>query len=101
MLLKVAYSDESENLIKQLEEALREFPMVELESYHENLFKERKKAFALKSEWGTRKSPFAILIDNDHIPVIAFYSEEESCTAIKITKALRNWIVYNSKKEKK
>ena len=100
MILKVAYDDNSENLIIKLKEFLVDYPLINLEVYHENLFKERKKAFAIKNEWGTRKSPFAILIDNDHIPVVAFYSEEGNCTADKIIKALDSYIVYN-KMEKK
>ena len=95
MVLKVAYDDNSENLITKLKEVLEKFPLVSLETYHENLFKERKKAFAIKSEWGTRKSPFAILIDNDYTPVVAFYSEEGNCTVDKIIKALDSYIVYN------
>lgn len=97
MILKVAYDDNSENLITKLKEFLVDYPLINLEAYHENLFKERKKAFAIKSEWGTRKSPFAILIDNDHTPVVAFYSEEGNCTADKIIEALNKWIVYEKK----
>lgn len=92
MLLKVAYNDKSEDLVKELKELLMKFPLVELEAYHEEIFKERKKAFALKSEWGTRQSPFAILID-DHTPVTVFYNEQGSCTIDKITETLQNWIV--------
>ena len=97
MILKVAYDDNSEKLITELKEVLEKFPLVNLETYHENIFKERKKAFAIKNEWGTRKSPFAILIDNDHTPVVAFYSEESNCTVDKIIEALNKWIVYEKK----
>lgn len=97
MQLKVAYDDNSEDLVNKLREALIEFPLVELEPYHEQLFKERKKAFAIKSEWGTRLSPFAILIDDNQDPVIAFYSERKDCTADKIIEALKNWILYGKK----
>lgn len=97
MILKVAYDYSSEKLITELKEVLEKFPLVNLETYHENLFKERKKAFSLKNEWGTRKAPFAILIDNDQNPVIAFYSEQGNCTSTKISEALHNWIVYGKK----
>lgn len=97
MILKVAYNDDSESLVKELKEKLSRFAVIELECYHENLFKERKKAFALKSEWGTRKSPFAIFIDNNHIPVIAFYSERNECTVDNIIETLKSYIVYGSK----
>lgn len=97
MILKVAYDDNSENLITKLKEFLVDYPLINLEAYHENLFKERKKAFAIKSEWGTRKSPFAIFIDDNHTPVVAFYSEEDNCTADKIIETLNKWIVYGKK----
>ena len=97
MQLKVAYDDNSEQLIVKLKEVLPKYPLVELEAYHEQLFKERKKAFAIKNEWGTRLAPFAILIDNDNTPVIAFYSEKGNCTSEKISEALHNWIVYKKK----
>ena len=97
MILKVAYDDNSEKLITELKEVLEKFPLVNLEAYHEQIFKERKKAFAIKNEWGTRKTPFAILIDNDQNPVIAFYSEQGNCTSTKISETLHNWIVYGKK----
>lgn len=94
MLLKVVYDDNSENLITELKEKLTEFPLIELEHYHEQIFKERKKAFAIKNEWGTRKTPFAIFIDN--IPVIAFYSEKKDCVADNIINTLKSYILYGS-----
>ena len=97
MTLKVAYDDNCEKLITELKELLGKAPMINLEAYHEQIFKERKKAFALKTEWGTRISPFAILVDDDHNPVIAFYSEKGECTSEKINNALHNWIVYGKK----
>lgn len=96
MILKVAYDDNSEKLITELKEFLEKFPLVTLETYHENLFKERKKAFSLKNEWGTRKAPFAILIDNENKPVIAFYSEKNKCTIDNISETLKSYIVYGN-----
>ena len=99
MILKVAYDDNSEKLITELKEILVNFPMIELEAYHEQIFKERKKAFAIKNEWGTRMTPFAILIDNDYNPVVAFYSEQNNCTLDKITETLDSYVVYNKTQE--
>ena len=36
----------------------------------------------------------AVLIDNDAAPVIAFYSEANTCTIEEIMKALNNPVVY-------
>lgn len=38
---------------------------------------DRKKAIALKSYWGARVDPFAIITDDDQ-PIKAFYSEAEN-----------------------
>lgn len=94
MILKIAYNDASVPMVNKLKEVIPEkFPLVELECYQEELFKERKKALGLKSQWGTFKSPFAILICEDR-PIKAFYSEEDECTYDKIIEALTSIIVY-------
>lgn len=94
MIIKLAYNDNSLSLVEGLREALKDYPLVELESYHEDLLKERKKAFGLKTEWGTRQSPFAILLDDEKKPVVAFYNERNDCTLDKILESLQNFIVY-------
>ena len=96
MILKVAYDDNSEKFIKDLKRALEEYPLIELEDYHEQIFRERKKAFALKNEGGTRIAPFAILVDDDKNPVIAFYSERKECTVDNIIETLKKFIIYGS-----
>jgi len=96
MILKVAYDDNSEKFIKDLKKVLKEYPLIELEDYHEQIFRERKKAFALKNEWGTRIAPFAILVDDDKNPVIAFYSERKECTVDNIIETLKKFIIYGS-----
>lgn len=95
--LKITYNDNSIELIKELEKSLIDYPLVELESYYEDSLKERKKAFGLKNEWGTRQSPFAILIDSEKKPVLAFYNERNDCTLAKILEVLQNWVVYGTK----
>lgn len=95
MILKIAYDDNSEKLITELKNVLEKFPLVNLETFHENILKERKKAFSLKSEWGTRLSPFAILIDNEK-PIKAFYSDVNECTIDNISKILKSFIPYES-----
>lgn len=95
MKLKVVYNDNCENLISNLKEFIKDYPLIELEIFHENILKERKKAFGLKSEWGTRLSPFAILIDNEN-PIKAFYSDVNECTIDNISKVLKSFIPYES-----
>lgn len=97
MKLKIAYNDNSVQLVNDLKEIIKEsYPLIEIESYQEELFKERKKAFALKYTYGTRLSPFAVLYNNDDKAVVAFYSEKDDCTFNKIIEALNSYIVYES-----
>ena len=95
MILKVAYDDNSQHLVDELKKVLSKYPLVELQTYHEGLFKERKNAFKLKG--GARHTPFAVLINNDSEPVMAFYSEANTCTIDKILKTLNNYTVYGRK----
>ena len=44
MILKVAYDDNSQHLVDELKKVLSKYPLVELQTYHEGLFKERKNA---------------------------------------------------------
>lgn len=93
--LKVAYDDNSEGFVKELDTILSSrFPLIKLESYHEDLFKERKKAFKLKGGYSARKSPFAVVLDDDNKAIAAFYTESDTCTIDNITKTLSKFIVY-------
>ena len=49
MILKVAYDDRSETFFTDLKALITyKYPLIETEGFHENLLKERKKAFQLK-----------------------------------------------------
>lgn len=54
---------------------------------NESSHKGRKEAFALKSHWGARMTPFAICMDGEK-PIKAFYSE----TGNDIIKELINYL---------
>lgn len=95
MILKLAYSENSTKLAQDLKEYLVKYPLLKFEAYDEQTMSERKKAFGLKSEWGTKITPFAILIDDEkNKPLIGFYSEDNGCTFEKIINALSNGIIY-------
>lgn len=95
--LKIAYDDNSEKLVKELEELISsKYPLIELETFHENIFKERKKAFKLKNVYSARKCPFAVLLDIDKNVVSAFYSENNKCTLDNIQKTLTQFISYEN-----
>lgn len=94
MTLKVVYDDDSQSLINNLEKILPDYPFVSLETYHEDLFKERKKAFKIKGAYSARHAPFAVLLDNDSKAVSVFYGEANTCTLDTIIQNLNNYIPY-------
>lgn len=94
MILKVVYNDDSQSLVNDLKKVLPDYPFVNMETYHEDLFKERKKAFKVKGAYSARYAPFAVLLDNDSKAVSAFYSEANTCTLDTIIQNLNNYIPY-------
>lgn len=94
MTLKVVYDDDSQSLVDNLKKILLDYPFVRIETYHENLFKERKKAFKVKGEYSARHNPFAVLLDNDSKVAGVFYSEANTCTLEKIIEILNNYTLY-------
>ena len=94
MKLKLAITDTYKQLAEDISLLVKNYPTVEFEYFNEEIFKERKKAFALKNEWGTRMAPFAVLVDNEKNPIYAFYSERQECTLEKIKSILNSYIVY-------
>ena len=95
LFLKIAFNDESKELVNTLEKLIPEkFPTVSLETFHEEVYKEQRKARMLKSTWGTKHTPFAILINEENNPIKAFYQEEDNCNLTKILEVLTSLIVY-------
>ena len=95
--LSIAYNDNCEQFTKDMKDALTKYPLVKLVTFHENLLKERKKAFKLKGGFSARQAPFAVLHDEDKTPIKAFYSEAGTCTVDKILETLNTVTPYDSK----
>ena len=98
--LAVAVDDNSQNFLHELTKVIKtEYPEVELNSFHEGLLKERKKAFTLKGGYSARKTPFAVLFDVDRNPLKAFYTEVSECTVKNIKFHLDKFINQIKQKE--
>ena len=97
--ITVAIDDNSQKFFQELTEVIKtEYPEVELNSFHEGLLKERKKAFAFKGGYSARKTPFAVLFDVDRNPRKAFYTEVEECTVENIKSHL-DWYINQIKQD--
>ena len=94
LTLTTVYDDTSEKFFANLVELVkRKYLFVELIGLHENILKERKKAFKVKGGYSARKSPFAVLYNMDKNPVKAFYTEANECTVDNIEKTLDSYII--------
>lgn len=95
--IKAAYDDFSETFFNNLKKLIEsEYALIEVTGFHENILKERKKAFKLKGGFSARKNPFVVFFDCDNIPVKAFYSEANECTIDNIKKVLDSFIIYKN-----
>lgn len=70
MEVHVVYNDNSQK--ERLEEIFKESPFSF--TFIDVRGKEKKNAWALKSHWGAKEDPFAIVMDRDKA-IKAFYSE--------------------------
>ena len=103
MTIKIVYSpgkgDNLEDLLlRSLVNLMKEeenghFPTIEVVSYNEEHYKERKDAFQLKASCGARLTPFCAIYNDDKELIKAFYSEVGECTIHNIIEYLKNEIL--------
>ena len=91
MILKVAFKNEDS--IKDLQELLKNYPLIELIEFNET--SNKKNALKLKHYYGAKLSPFACLITNNGKHIQAFYSENKSFSLDYIKIVLDHWLLYN------
>ena len=91
MILKVVFKNEDS--IKDLQEVLNNYPLIELIKLSET--SNKINALKLKHYYGAKLSPFACLIDNNGKHIQAFYSENKSFSLDYIKNALDHWLLYN------
>lgn len=78
MILKFIYDDKSEDLKKSLENTT--FINIENKEFlNINSRKDSKNAHTLKSYYGAKKNPFAVVMDGEKV-IKTFYSENKGCT---------------------
>lgn len=95
--IRVVYDDYSETFFNDLKELIEaKYALIEVTGFHENILKERKKAFKLKGGFSAKKNPFVAFFDWDNVPVKAFYSEANECTIDNIKKVLDSFILYKN-----
>lgn len=89
MTVKIVYSEDCLPLKNQVVAYIWEkLPGVEVETYDELHYKDKKKAIMIKASCGTRLVPFVAVYDDNKELVKAFYSEVGDCTVNNIIKYL-------------
>lgn len=89
MTVKIVYSEDCLPLKNQVVAYIWEkLPGIEVETYDELHYKDKKKAIMIKASCGTRLVPFVAVYNDDKELIKAFYSEVGDCTVNNIIKYL-------------
>ncbi len=95
LILYICYNDschEFPNKVKNL------YPDLNIVTYDETHYKEKKKAYKIKGGYSARMTPFMLLLDNNKY-MKAFYSEDNGCTIDKLTEFI-NHLNFNDNESK-
>lgn len=91
MVVKIVYNEDSQPLQNMITAYLWEnFPKIQVETYDESHYKDKKKAIMIKASCGTKLAPFVVIYNDNKEPIKAFYSETKDCTYNNIIKYLND-----------
>ena len=88
MILKVAYTGNDLDFLKDIKKVLEHYPLVKLEAFCRDQH--------LTQNYATRDGKFMVLLDNDLNTVQPFYTENKTCTPDYLKIVLDHWVLYNS-----
>lgn len=92
MELKVSYNDESLEFFQELTNIINQkYNDITITGYNENSKKERKHAFGLKSNYGTKLTPFVVILNPE--PVKAFYTDVKECRIDNIVPYIDSFLI--------
>jgi hypothetical protein len=91
MTVKIVYNEDCQPLQNRITAHLwQNFPKIQVETYDESHYKDKKKAIMIKASCGTRLAPFVAIYDDSKELIKAFYSETGDCTFDNIIKYLND-----------
>lgn len=94
MELKISYNDESLEFFQELSNIINQkYNDITIVGYNENVKKERKHAFGLKSNYGTKLTPLVVILNPE--PIKAFYTDVKECRIDNIISYIDNLIISN------
>lgn len=95
MELKVSYNDKSLEFFQELSNIINQkYNDITIIGYNENVKKERKHAFGLKSNYGTKLTPLVVILNPE--PIKAFYTDVKECRIDNIISYIDNLIINNT-----
>ena len=96
MILKVAYTRNDLDFLKDIEKVLEYYPLVKLETFYRDQHLTQKDYYKLINYYATGASKFMVLLDNDLNTIQPFYTENKTCTPDYLKIVLDHWVLYNS-----
>lgn len=82
LILYICYNDSSRELPKLIQDL---YPELEVVSYDETHYSEKRKAYKIKGGYSARMTPFMLLLGKDKSFKKAFYSEDGNCNIQNLT----------------
>ena len=99
MILKVAYTGNDFDFLKDIEKVVEQYPLIKLETFCKDQRLAQKDYYKLMNYYATWASKFMVLLDNDLNVVQPFYVEDKTCTPDYLKIVLDHWILYNPIKD--
>ena len=95
MILRVAYTGNDLQFLESIENVVKNYPLVRIESYCRDQHLTQKDYYKLMGHYGTRASRLMVLLDNDQNVIQPFYVEDKTCTPDYLKIVLDHWVLYN------
>ena len=95
MILKVAYTGNDSDFLKDIEKVVEQYPLVKLEAFCKDKHLTQKDYYKLMNYYATRASKFMVLLDNNLNIIQPFYVEDKTCAPDYLKIVLDHWVIYN------
>ena len=95
MILKIAYTRNDFDFLKDIKKVVEQYPLVKLEAFCKDQHLTQKNYYKLINYYATRSSKFMVLLDNDLNIIQPFYVENKTCAPDYLKIVLDHWVIYN------
>lgn len=99
MILRVAYTGNDLQFLKEIEKVVEKYPLVKVEAFCKDHYTTQKDYYKLMNYCASRANKFMVLLDNDKNVIQPFYMEDKTCGPDYLKIVLDHWILYNPIKD--